>query len=123
MRALGHLPYFDFLPYKVGNDIGTLMKPQEQARYKYVMERNGQTQEFDQYPTDTTWKYKEMEVLNPVASSRKSPILPSSTATAGTIRRKHCEAIKLLLIIQNTEKPDRDAVQLNQQAGARRSAA
>ena len=40
VRALGHLPYFDFLPYKVGNNIGQLMKPAEPARYNYTFERN-----------------------------------------------------------------------------------
>jgi hypothetical protein len=43
MRALGHLPYFDFLPYKVGNNIGQLMKPREQAKFRYTMTRNGET--------------------------------------------------------------------------------
>ncbi|RZJ86687.1 MAG: DoxX family protein, partial [Hymenobacter sp.] len=35
VRALGHLPYFDFLPYKVGNDLGQLMKAAKPARYQY----------------------------------------------------------------------------------------
>jgi len=34
VRALGHLPYFDFLPYKVGNNIGQLMKASAPLRYK-----------------------------------------------------------------------------------------
>ena len=62
------LPDFDFLPYKVGNDIGQLMKPREQARYQYVMERNGESKTFADYPTDSTWKYKSMDVRNPEAS-------------------------------------------------------
>lgn len=112
VRALGHLPYFDFLPYKVGNNIGALMKPQEQARYKYVLERNGQTQEFDQYPTDTTWKYKSMEVQNPEASR---PII-TDFAIFDADGKDHTQEIlagnKLLLIIQNTNKSDRDRYDL-----------
>ena len=82
VRALGHLPYFDFLPYKVGNDIGKLMKPAEPARYRYTMTRNGETKEFDQYPTDTTWKYKAMVSLNPENSLPSSPISRFRTLTA-----------------------------------------
>jgi hypothetical protein len=112
VRALGHLPYFDFLPYKIGNDIGALMKPQEQARYKYVLERNGQTQEFDQYPTDTTWKYKSMEVLNPVTSK---PVI-TDFAIFDADGKDHTQEVlrgnKLLLIIQNTAKSDRDRYNL-----------
>lgn len=112
VRALGHLPYFDFLPYKVGNNIGALMKPQEQARYKYVLERNGQTQEFTQYPTDTTWKYKSMEVLNPVASK---PIITDFAIFDGAGQDHTQEVLqgnKLLLIVQNTAKSDRDRYNL-----------
>ena len=64
VRALGHLPYFDFLPYKVGNDIGKLMKPSAPLRYKYVMEKNGKTEDFTAYP-DSTWTYRSMVTLNP----------------------------------------------------------
>ncbi len=108
VRALGHLPYFDFLPYKVGNDIGQLMKPREQARYQYVMERNGESKIFAEYPTDSTWKYKSMEVLNPEASR---PVI-TDFAIFDTEGQDHTPEVlsgnKLLLIVQNVNATDRD---------------
>ena len=108
MRALGHLPYFDFLPYKVGNNIGVLMKPQEQAKFRYTMIRNGVTKEFDAYPTDTTWRYVSMEAINPETSK---PII-TDFAVSDVNGEDHTQEIltgnKLILIVQNTNKSDRD---------------
>ncbi|SET91989.1 BT_3928 family protein [Hymenobacter actinosclerus] len=108
VRALGHLPYFDFLPYKVGNDIGQLMKPREQARYQYVMERNGESKTFADYPTDSTWKYKSMEVLNPEASR---PVI-TDFAIFDAEGTDHTQEVltgnKLLLIVQDVNSADRD---------------
>ncbi|WP_426493509.1 BT_3928 family protein [Hymenobacter sp. 102] len=108
VRALGHLPYFDFLPYKIGNNIPQLMKPREQAKYQYVMERNGETKTFTEYPTDSTWKYKSMEVLNPEASK---PII-TDFSIFDAEQQNHTDDVlkgnKLLLIIQNVQDADRD---------------
>lgn len=108
VRALGHLPYFDFLPYKVGNDIGQLMKPQEQAKYQYVMERNGETKTFTEYPTDSTWKYKSMEVLNPLTSKPVITDFSIFDAEGQDHTQEVLSGNKLLLIVQNTDKTDRD---------------
>lgn len=62
--AVAHLPFKDFRAYKVGNHIPTLMKQPEPCMYEYVMEKNGQLQRFKDYPTDTTYKFKEMIVMN-----------------------------------------------------------
>ncbi|WP_400193136.1 BT_3928 family protein [Hymenobacter sp. B81] len=105
--ALGHLPYFDFLPYKVGNDIGKLMKPSEPLRYKYVMEKGGQTQEFEEYPTDTLWKFKQMVPLNPEAGP-KIVDFKVWGADDADMTQEVLQGNKLLLIIQNVEKADRD---------------
>lgn len=65
--AIQHLPRFDFRPYKVGDDIKANMLPSEPIRYVYTMERNGEKQEFTEYPTDTTWQYYSMHMANPDA--------------------------------------------------------
>ncbi|MBG8556195.1 BT_3928 family protein [Hymenobacter guriensis] len=104
--ALGHLPYFDFLPYKVGNDIGKLMKPSAPLRYKYIMERGGQSQEFTEYPTDTTWKFKQMVTLNPEAAPKITDFRVWNDE--GDFTPKILQGNKLLLIVQNTDKADRD---------------
>src|SRR4030095_15312126 len=65
-----HEPFIDFRAYKTGNDLPALMKPSEPLRYKYIMEKNGERKEFETYPTDTTWVYKEMVPLNPEAGPK-----------------------------------------------------
>ncbi len=70
IHAINHLPYIDFRPYKVGNNIPELMAPSEPYRYKYIMEKDGEEFEFENYPTDTTYKYKDMIVLNPEAQPK-----------------------------------------------------
>ncbi|GAA3919847.1 BT_3928 family protein [Hymenobacter algoricola] len=113
VRALGHLPYFDFLPYKVGNNIGQLMKASEPMRYQYIMERNGETKEFTEYPTDTTWKYKQMVSLNPDAGPKITDFRVWNDA--GDYTAKLLTGNKLILIIQSTDKADRDRfLQINQ---------
>ncbi|MCC2548828.1 DoxX family protein [Hymenobacter sp. BT175] len=104
--ALGHLPYFDFLPYKVGNDIGKLMKPVAPLRFKYVMEKNGESKEFTEYPTDTTWKYKQMVALNPEDGPKITDFRIWNDT--GDFTQEILKGNRLVLIVQNTDKTDRD---------------
>jgi len=67
IHAINHLPYIDFRAYKIGNNIPELMQPSESYRYKYIMEKDGKEYDFDQYPSDTTYTYKDMIILNPDA--------------------------------------------------------
>jgi uncharacterized membrane protein YphA (DoxX/SURF4 family) len=68
--AVRHLPVVDLLPYRVGDSIPRNLKPSEPLRFKYVMTRGNQTLEFEQYPTDTTLKFKEMVLLNESAKPK-----------------------------------------------------
>jgi uncharacterized membrane protein YphA (DoxX/SURF4 family) len=108
VRALGHMPYFDFLPYKVGNNIPKLMKAAEAPRYRYTFERNGQTMEAEQFPTDSTWKYKAMTVLNPLQSTPVVTDFVISDPEGNDITKKVLTGNKLILIVQNTNKADRE---------------
>jgi uncharacterized membrane protein YphA (DoxX/SURF4 family) len=108
VRALGHLPYFDFLPYKVGNNIAQLMKPAEAPRYRYTFERNGQTMESETFPTDSTWKYKAMTVLNPLQSTPVVTDFVISDPEGNDVTKQVLSGNKLILIVQNTNKADRE---------------
>ena len=112
VRALGHLPYFDFLPYKVGNNIGQLMKPGAPLRYEYIMEKNGQTQTFTTYP-DSTWKFKQMVALNPQDGPKITDFRVWNDE--GDYTQEVLRGNKLVLIVQNVDKTDRDRFdQINQ---------
>ncbi len=62
--AYMHLPFFDGLAYKVGDSIVANRKPSAPLQFKYIVEKDGKTFEFEKYPTDTTYKYKEMILMN-----------------------------------------------------------
>ena len=69
--AVAHLPFIDFRAYKVGNNIPALMKQPEPCLYEYIMEKNGETFTMKDYPTDTTYKFKEMITTNLEACKAK----------------------------------------------------
>ncbi len=68
--AIEHLPPVDFRPYKIGADIKASMQPSADFKYKYIMERDGETFEFNSYPKDTTYHFVEMVLLNPEAQPK-----------------------------------------------------
>ena len=68
--AINFLPFIDFRPYKIGNDIVTLMKPSEELKYSYIMEKNGKEYEFDIYPNNEIYSFKELKLLNPKAQPK-----------------------------------------------------
>ena len=68
--AINFLPFIDFRPYKIGNDIVTLMKPSEELKYSYIMEKNGKEYEFDIYPNNEIYSFKELKLLNPEAQAK-----------------------------------------------------
>ncbi|MGG7663687.1 BT_3928 family protein [Dyadobacter sp. BHUBP1] len=97
--SLRHLPIVDLLPYRVGASIPAQMKPSEPLRYLYVFEKDGKTLEYEQYPSDTTLKFKEMVVLNEDAKPKITDYKVWNDAgdfTEGTFQGK-----KLFLIIKS----------------------
>ena len=62
--AIEFLPPLDLLPYAVGKSIPDQLKPSEPLRYKYIMEKDGKTSEFEKYPADQSYKFKEMVLVN-----------------------------------------------------------
>ncbi|MGI4870554.1 MAG: BT_3928 family protein [Janthinobacterium lividum] len=110
VRALGHLPYVDLLPYKVGNNIAQQMKAPEAPRYRYTFVRNGQTKQAEEFPTDSTWKYQEgsMELLNPATSKAAITDFVVTDPDGNDVTQQVLTGNKLILILQNTNKADRE---------------
>lgn len=77
LYALAFLPFIDFRAYKQGAHLPTLMKAppaQEPCRYQYFMQKDGKEFVFDQYPTDTTYKFVRMTIPNEAACMPKAAI-------------------------------------------------
>ena len=68
--AIRHLPFIDFRAYAVGTDIRQAMQPSEPLQYEYIMEKDGEHRVFQQFPTDTSYKFVEMVLTNPEAQPK-----------------------------------------------------
>ena len=68
--AIYFLPFIDFRTYKIGNNIPQMMLPSEELKYSYIMEKDGRDYEFENYPLDNTFKFKEIKLLNPEAEPK-----------------------------------------------------
>ncbi len=84
--AVWHLPYFDFLPYKVGSNIPNNMKPSAELKYgkteyiytelktkkEIVLEEKVFMKEFEKYGDTLKYAFKEMKrpLLNPEAEAK-----------------------------------------------------
>lgn len=68
--AINHLPFIDFRTYKVGNYIPSLMQNSAPLRYAYIMEKDGETFEFETYPTEGGYEYVDAKLLNPEATAK-----------------------------------------------------
>jgi len=68
--AINFLPFIDFRTYKIGNYIPQMMLPSEELKYSYIMEKDGRDYEFENYPLDNTFIFKEIKLLNPEAEPK-----------------------------------------------------
>ncbi len=100
--AIRHLPYIDFRAYKVGADLPKLMQPSEAMKYKYIMTKNGKEEEFASYPTDKSYEFKEMVLLNPEAQPKITDY--NVWNNEGDITEQTFEGNKLLFIMYNVQK-------------------
>ncbi|WP_425576800.1 BT_3928 family protein [Nibrella saemangeumensis] len=102
--AIMYLPPLDLLPYAVGKSIPDQMKPSEPLRYKYIVERGGKEFEFEQYPTDTTYKFKQMVLVNENAKPKITDYRVWTDESDFT--QQTFEGNKLFVIIKDTKDFD-----------------
>ncbi|WP_234734391.1 BT_3928 family protein [Tellurirhabdus bombi] len=97
--AIQHLPPIDLLPYAVGKNIPAQMLPSEPLRYSYILEKDGKEYELDKYPTDTTYHFKEMILLNEAAKPKITDYRIWNEE--GDLTQETFKGANLFLIIKN----------------------
>jgi len=102
--AIRHLPPIDMLPYRVGANIPAQMKPSETFRYQYIMEKDGNKFEFEKYLSDTTYKYKEMVLLNPEAKPKITDYAVWNSE--GDFTQQTFEGNRLIVVLYDVRKAD-----------------
>jgi len=110
--AINFLPFIDFRPYKVGNYIPDLMQPSEELKYSYIMEKNGRNYEFDNYPNDESFTFKEIKLLNPEAEPKISDY--SLWNEAGDFTNESFLGNKLFIVIHDVNKLGIDRRKINE---------
>lgn len=106
--AIQHLPFIDFRAYKVGNHLPTLMQNSARLKYIYVMEKDGETFEFETYPTEGGYTYVESKLMNPEAEAKITDL--NVWQSDADYTDQLLSGTKLLIIIHQVEKTSLDNI-------------
>lgn len=107
--AIAHLPFIDFRAYAVGNHLPTLMKPSEELRYEYVMEKDGDEYTFDAYPSDKSYKFKSMDLVNEDALPKITDL--SIWNDEGDFTEEMMSGNKLLILIYSADNVSKENIE------------
>ena len=105
VHAVRHLPFIDFRAYKPGASIPASMEPSEPLRHLYIMEKDGEEFEFETYPSDTTYKYLDIKLLNPEAQPTITDYSVWDT-NGEDITQQTFLGNQLLIVVHYVEKAD-----------------
>lgn len=100
--AIRNLPFIDFRAYKAGVHIPSAMQPSQPLEYSYIMRKNGEETVFDQYPTDDTYEFVDMQLKNPEALPKISDF--SIWNANGDFTDEIVTGKKLVVLISNISK-------------------
>lgn len=110
--AINNLPFIDFRTYKIGNHIPTLMAPSGELKYEYVMTKDGEEHRFTDYPTDESYEFKEMVVLNPEVQPKITDY--GVWNDEGEFTMDTFEGNKLFVIVYNSARASKDFEAINE---------
>ena len=101
--AIRYEPPIDFRAYAVSKNIQKQMEAPEPAQYLYIMEKDGQEYEMTTYPTDPSYTYKSMKLLN------EDEIKPKITDYSlwddeGDFTKESLTEKRIFILVQNVEK-------------------
>jgi len=106
--AIRNLPFIDFRAYKEGVHIPSAMQPSEALAYIYIMRKDGRETVFDQYPSDESYEFVDMQLKNPEALPKISDF--SVWNGEGDFTEEIFSGNKLLVLISNISKMSQDGL-------------
>lgn len=103
--AIRHLPFIDFLPYKIGNSIPQKMIAPEQPIFEYVFLKDGKEVKSKKYlSADEGYQYQRVDVLNPDKIIPKITDYQVSSPEGEDYTQESFTGSKLLIVIGNVNK-------------------
>ena len=106
--AIQHLPFIDFRAYKVGNHLPSLMKNSEPLKYMYIMEKDGETFDFETYPSEGGYEYVDAKLMNPEAAAKITDL--NVWQGDNDYTDELMNGTKLVIIIHQVEKTSLDEI-------------
>ncbi len=100
--AIRHLPFVDFRSYAIGNSIPELMQPSGELKYEYIMEKDGEEFTFEKYPTDPSYTFVDMKVLNPEVQPKITDLAVWNDD--GDFTEDFLIGTKLIIVVQSVKK-------------------
>lgn len=112
VHAINHLPYIDFRPYAVGDNIPANMIAPEQPKFVYTFEKGGQQISSDKYlPADEGYTYIGHEIINQENTIPKITDFNIWNETVGDYTSQSCTGLKLFLVIYDLRDIDPSGMQ------------
>jgi uncharacterized membrane protein YphA (DoxX/SURF4 family) len=107
--ALAHLPYIDFRPYKIGNNIPENMQPQEAPIFEYTFKKDGELVKSQQYlSADEGYEYVDFEVLNEDKTVPKIQDYQVFSPSGEDVTEETFRGKKLILVFYDVAHADTD---------------
>jgi uncharacterized membrane protein YphA (DoxX/SURF4 family) len=106
ITAIRNLPFIDFRAYKEGVNIPDAMQPSAPLQYSYVMRRGGEEFVFDQYPSDESYEFVEMTLVNEEALPKISDFAVWNEE--GDYTEEILKGKKAVVLVTNISKMNRD---------------
>jgi len=102
--AVRHLPFIDFRPYKVGDNIGVNMQPEEEPVFEYHFLKDGNPVVSDVYLSEKDgYEFQSYTIKNPDKSVPKITDFNVWNDETGEFTDQILIGNKLLFIVQNAE--------------------
>ncbi len=103
--AIRHLPFIDFLPYKIGNTVPQQMIAPEQPVFEYVFLKDGKELKSKTFlSAEEGYEYQRVDVLNPDKIIPKITDYQVSSIDGEDFTQESFTGPKLLIIIGNVNK-------------------